>query len=87
MTSIFDGYTVYLYNENDKVITDRDFSLKANQKVKPRLLWDHLDLVYFLGYALWNYLCSHLFSITISLNVFRVMTGLKATAAVLLRYM
>ncbi len=58
MTSIFDGYDVYIFDENDKISAERDFSLKTNQKIKPRLLWDHLDLVYFLGYALWNYLCS-----------------------------
>ncbi|VAW70352.1 hypothetical protein MNBD_GAMMA10-688, partial [hydrothermal vent metagenome] len=27
-------------------------------KTKPRLHWDHLDLIYFLGNALWNYSCS-----------------------------
>jgi hypothetical protein len=58
MTSIFDGYDVYIFDVNDHITMQRDFSLKANQQIKPRLRWDHLDLVYFLGYAVWNYICS-----------------------------
>lgn len=58
MTSIFDGYDVYIFDQQDQIMAERDFRLKQNRKLKPRLLWDHLDLVYFLGYALWNYICS-----------------------------
>lgn len=58
MTSIFDAYNVYIYDDNDQITSEKDFSLKANQQSKPRLQWDHLDLVYFLGQAVWNYSCS-----------------------------
>ncbi|MCW9055664.1 MAG: hypothetical protein OQK47_03500 [Gammaproteobacteria bacterium] len=58
MTSIFDAYNVYIFDDNDQITSERDFSLKSNQRSKPRLQWDHLDLVYFLGIAVWNYSCS-----------------------------
>ena len=58
MTSIFDAYNVYIFDDNDQITSEKDFSLKANQRSKPRLQWDHLDLVYFLGLAVWNYSCS-----------------------------
>ena len=58
MTSIYDGYQVYIFDAGNRIIAERDFSLKSNQAQKPRLRWDHLDLSYFLGQALWNYLCS-----------------------------
>ena len=57
MTSVYDAYNVYIFDENDQIASERDFSLKVNQKNKPRLHWDHLDLVYFLGQAVWNYIC------------------------------
>ena len=57
MTSIYDGYQVYIFDENDRISAERDFSLKSNQVSKPRLHRDHLDLCYFLGQALWNYVC------------------------------
>jgi len=58
MTSIFDGFNVYIYNANDKIISERNFYKDTSLKTKPRLRWDNLDLVHFLGYALWNYICS-----------------------------
>lgn len=58
MTSIFDGFDVYIYNANDKIISERNFRHDLSLITKPRLRWDHEDLVYFLGYALWNYICS-----------------------------
>ena len=56
MTSIFDAYDVYIINENDRVSVERNFENNFSLKTKPRLHWDHLDLVYFLGYALWSYI-------------------------------
>jgi len=58
MTSIFDGFSVYIFDQQDRIVSERNFKHDTSLKTKPRLLWDHLDLVYFLGYALWNYLCS-----------------------------
>lgn len=57
-TGIFDGFDVYIYNANDKIYCERNYSNCDELKTKPRLHWDHLDLIYFLGYALWNYNCS-----------------------------
>ncbi len=57
-TGIFDGYDVYIYNANDKIYTERNYQNSDELKTKPRLHWDHLDMIYFLGYALWNYSCS-----------------------------
>ncbi len=57
-TGIFDGFNVYIYNQNDNVYTQRNYRNSDELKTKPRLHWDHLDIIYFLGYALWNYSCS-----------------------------
>ena len=57
-TGIFDGYDVSIYNTNDKVYCERNYQSLNDLKSKPRLHWDHLDLIYFLGFALWNYICS-----------------------------
>jgi len=57
-TSIFDGFDVYIYNANDKIYCERNYCNTDTLKAKPRLLWDHMDLVYFLGHALWNHSCS-----------------------------
>ena len=58
MTSIFDGFDVYIYNANDRVISEKNFSADTSLKNKARLHWDHMDLVYFLGHAMWNYICT-----------------------------
>ena len=57
-TGIFDGYDVSIYNANDKIYCERNYQNSNELKTKPRLHWDHLDMIYFLGYALWNYSCS-----------------------------
>ena len=57
-TGIFDGFQVYIYNGNDKIYCERNYSNPEQLKIKPRLHWDHMDLIYFLGHALWGYSCS-----------------------------
>ena len=57
-TSIFDGFDIYIYNANDKVYCERNYLNIDDLKSKPRLHWDHMDLVYYLGYAIWNNCCS-----------------------------
>lgn len=57
-TGIFDGFDVYIYNDNDIIYTERNYSSTAQLRSKPRLHWDHLDMIYFLGYGLWNSCCS-----------------------------
>ncbi len=57
-TGIFDGFQVYIYNANDKIYCERSYSNPHQLNSKPRLHWDHMDLLYFLGHALWGYSCS-----------------------------
>ncbi len=57
-TGIFDGFDVYIYNENDIIYTERNYANNTQLRSKPRLHWDHLDLIYFIGNGLWNYCCS-----------------------------
>ena len=57
-TGIFDGFQVYIYNPNDKIYCERNYSNPEALKSKPRLHWDHMDLIYFLGHALWSHSCS-----------------------------
>lgn len=58
MTSIFDGFDVFIYNENDNIVSTRNFQHGHNLNNKPRLRWDHEDLVYFLGHVIWNHTCA-----------------------------
>ena len=58
MTSIFDGFDVYIFDANDHIVCEKNFKSDTSLKTKARLHWDHLDLVYFLGYAMWNYICT-----------------------------
>lgn len=58
MTSIFDGYDTYIYDTNDQISAERRFSPHTRLHDKPRLHWDHLDLVHSLGYGLWSTICS-----------------------------
>ena len=58
MTSIFDGFDVYIYDQHDQIIAERSFQNNHQLTNKPRLKWDHQDLVFFLGYSLWNYICT-----------------------------
>ena len=57
-TGIFDGFQVYIYNSNDTIYCERNYSNPEQLKSKPRLHWDHMDLIYFLGHALWGNSCS-----------------------------
>ena len=58
LTSIFDGYDAYIYDENDQITAERHFKHNSSLHNKPRLHWDHLDLVHSLGSGLWNTICS-----------------------------
>jgi hypothetical protein len=58
LTSIFDGYDAYIYDANDQITAERHFKNPSTLHNKPRLHWDHLDLVHSLGFGLWNTICS-----------------------------
>lgn len=51
---VFRGDSVQIL-EGSKVLGERKFPRGADGSVQVRHLWDNLDLLYFLGYALWNY--------------------------------
>ena len=52
---IWEGNQVYIEKDGELVV-EKTISRKNNGKVEgASLVWDDLDLLYFLGYALWNY--------------------------------
>ena len=55
LTGIFDGTSVRIEDADRRVVRARDVRRDAEGRVIRRLIWDDLDLLYFLGYALWNY--------------------------------
>jgi hypothetical protein len=56
MRGIFDGHTVRIETDNDgRILRQRGIVRAADEGVARRIVWDDLDLLYFLGYALWNY--------------------------------
>lgn len=57
-TGIFDGFDAYIFNANDNIICERNYDQNNTLKNKARLHWDHLDMIYYLGFSLWNYNCS-----------------------------
>ena len=56
MRGIFDGRSVRIEtDEKRELVRQREAVPGADAKVVRRIVWDDLDLLYFLGYALWNY--------------------------------
>ena len=56
MRGIFDGRSVRIEtNEEGRLVTQREVARAAGGKVVRRIVWDDLDQLYFIGYALWNY--------------------------------
>jgi hypothetical protein len=54
MVGVFEGDTVKIESIDGKVIDQREMHRLKNGTIsKP--IWDDLDLLYFFGYALWNY--------------------------------
>ena len=51
----FDGQEVRIETDDARIMAQREVRRSAEGTVTPRLVWDDLDLLYFLGYALWNY--------------------------------
>ena len=52
----FDGQHVRIETGGEaRVVARREVVRSAAGRVTRRLVWDDLDLLYFLGYALWNY--------------------------------
>jgi hypothetical protein len=56
MRGIFDGRSVRIEtNDEGGLLTQREVLRASDTRVARRIVWDDLDLLYFLGYALWNY--------------------------------
>ena len=56
MRGIFDGCSVRIEtNDEGGLLTQREILRAADGKVARRIVWDDLDLLYFLCYSLWNY--------------------------------
>ena len=53
---IFEGDNVRIIDSNNKTIAERKNPLAYFNKLRRKLYWDDLDVLYFGGYALWNYL-------------------------------
>jgi hypothetical protein len=55
LTGVFDATRLRIHAGNGKVIAERPVVRDAEGRVPRHLFWGDLDLLYFLGYALWNY--------------------------------
>lgn len=55
---VFTPDRVWLETTDGVIFNERDVSRDPTGKVLRRMIWDDLDLLYFLGYAAWNYLCT-----------------------------
>jgi hypothetical protein len=55
LRGVFEGDSVRLETEEGVVVKERKITRDVDGRVERRLVWDDLDLLYFLGYALWNY--------------------------------
>lgn len=52
-TGIYKGEHVYIEDEHGQIISERK---KAKSHAHNSRFWDDLDVLYFFGYALWNYI-------------------------------
>ena len=52
---IFERDRLRIETDDGTLVVERAIVRDASGAVPRRLLWSHLDLLYFLGYALWNY--------------------------------
>lgn len=48
---------VQILNENGTLVAERHNPRSYFSRIGKNICWDKLDLLYFVGYALWNYLC------------------------------
>lgn len=54
---VFEGDRVWIENDAGRVLSERT-DPRAHFGFFPHTVkWDHLDLLYFVGYAFWSYLC------------------------------
>jgi len=53
---VFDGDSVRIESDGHEVMAERSDPRSAFHGFRHQLWWDKLDMIYFCGYALWNYL-------------------------------
>jgi hypothetical protein len=54
---VFEPERVWIEADRGELLEERQQPRAAFGRVRQRLWWDRLDVLYFAGYALWNYLC------------------------------
>jgi hypothetical protein len=54
-TGIFDGSAVRIETDTKVIVAERRIARDLTGQPERRLLWDDLDVLYFFGYAIWNY--------------------------------
>ena len=52
---IFEANHLRIESDDGQVVAERDVERDAAGVVRRKIIWDDLDVLYFLGYALWNY--------------------------------
>ena len=52
----FEGNTVRINSQDGQLIAERSNPRQFFKKLRRKIFWDNLDVLYFGGYALWNYL-------------------------------
>ncbi|MGO9830366.1 MAG: hypothetical protein ACLPJH_09510 [Myxococcaceae bacterium] len=55
---VFHPAVVRIETHAGEVVRERRAPRLAFASTRRALFWDHLDLLYFAGYAIWNYLCA-----------------------------
>lgn len=55
---VFDRNSVRIESDGGEPVAERRDPRAAFRKLRRNLWWDDLDLLYFAGYALWNYVCT-----------------------------
>lgn len=55
-TGFFEPTRVWIEDRDGKVVAQRTNPRSSFQRGRKQFHWDHLDSVYFAGYAVWNYL-------------------------------
>lgn len=56
MQGTFEGNAVRINSQDGQLIAERTSPWHFFKKLRRKIFWDNLDVLYFGGYALWNYL-------------------------------
>lgn len=52
----FEADRVWIESDRRELLSERRHPRAAFARLRQRIWWDHLDVLYFIGYALWNYM-------------------------------